>query len=44
MTDGLLAERDAFAARGLADPGDDWLGSAGAFVDRALERHRQGWG
>jgi 3-carboxy-cis,cis-muconate cycloisomerase len=41
MTDALFAERDAFAAEGLADPDDDWLGSAGTLVDRALARYRQ---
>ncbi len=41
MADVLNAERDAFAAKGLADPGDEWLGSAAAFVARALARHRE---
>jgi 3-carboxy-cis,cis-muconate cycloisomerase len=41
MSDTLYAERDLFVERGLAEAGDDWLGSAGAFVDRALARWRE---
>ena len=41
MCDDLYAERDALVERGLADASDDWLGSAGAFVDRALARWRE---
>jgi 3-carboxy-cis,cis-muconate cycloisomerase len=41
MTSDLFAERDAFLERGLLTRADDdYLGSAGAFVDRALERYR----
>jgi 3-carboxy-cis,cis-muconate cycloisomerase len=42
MTDGLLAERDALVERGvLAGTDGPYLGSAGAFVDRALARYRE---
>jgi 3-carboxy-cis,cis-muconate cycloisomerase len=42
MTPGLFAERDALVERGLLDSGDEaYLGSAGTFVDRALERFRE---
>jgi 3-carboxy-cis,cis-muconate cycloisomerase len=41
MRDGLYAERDALVERGLADASDDWLGSAGVFVDRALARWQE---
>jgi 3-carboxy-cis,cis-muconate cycloisomerase len=44
MTDGLLAERRAFAERAGVEADDDpatYLGSADAFVERALERFRE---
>ena len=41
MTPDLLAERYAFLERGvIARADDDYLGSASAFVDRALARYR----
>ena len=41
-TASLMSERDAFVERGLIAAGDDaYLGSAGAFVDRALARYRE---
>jgi 3-carboxy-cis,cis-muconate cycloisomerase len=41
LTPELLAERDAFLERGVIDRADDdYLGSASAFVDRALARYR----
>jgi 3-carboxy-cis,cis-muconate cycloisomerase len=41
MTPDLFAERDALLERGvLARLDDDYLGSAAAFVDRAIERYR----
>ena len=42
MRDSLWAERDRFAESELADPDDAWLGSSGAFVERALKRWREG--
>ena len=41
MSGSLYAERDAFVERGLIDRDDEYLGSAEAFVDRALERYRE---
>jgi len=43
MSDGLLAERDAFVDRGVLQEGADasYLGSANVFVDRALARYRE---
>jgi hypothetical protein len=44
MTDGLLAEHRAFAEREGREAGDDptaYLGSADAFVERALTRFRE---
>jgi 3-carboxy-cis,cis-muconate cycloisomerase len=41
MGDGLLAERDALAERGLAADDDAYLGSAEAFIDRALARYEE---
>ena len=41
MGDGLYAERAAFAELGLVAPDGDYLGSAEAFVDRALELYRE---
>jgi 3-carboxy-cis,cis-muconate cycloisomerase len=42
MTEAVYAERDAFVERGLMEAGDDaYLGSAEAFVDRALARYRE---
>lgn len=43
LSDGLYAERDALVERGILEAGadSDYLGSAGAFVDRALERYRE---
>jgi 3-carboxy-cis,cis-muconate cycloisomerase len=43
MTDGLFAERRAFAERGVLQPDIDasYLGSASVFVDRALARYRE---
>lgn len=43
MSDGLLAERDAFVERGVIQEGADasYLGSAKVFVDRALARYRE---
>jgi adenylosuccinate lyase len=43
MSDGLYAERDALVERGVLEAGadPDYLGSAGVFVDRALERYRE---
>lgn len=40
MSAALYAERDAFAERGLLEAGGDYLGSAAAFVDRALAAYR----
>jgi 3-carboxy-cis,cis-muconate cycloisomerase len=41
MGEALHAERDALAARGLVSADDAYLGSAEAFVDRALARYRE---
>jgi 3-carboxy-cis,cis-muconate cycloisomerase len=43
MGDGLYAERDALVERGILEAGrdPDYLGSAGAFIERALERYRE---
>jgi hypothetical protein len=37
----LLAERDRLAGRAPIDADDPYLGSTGAFVDRALARWRE---
>jgi 3-carboxy-cis,cis-muconate cycloisomerase len=43
MGDGMYAERDALVERGILEAGadPDYLGSAGAFIERALERYRE---
>ena len=41
MSASLTAERKALAAHGLVEPDGDYLGSAAAFVDRALARWRE---
>jgi 3-carboxy-cis,cis-muconate cycloisomerase len=40
MTGSLFSERDAFVEQGLIERDEDYLGSAAAFVDRALELWR----
>jgi 3-carboxy-cis,cis-muconate cycloisomerase len=41
MTESLFSERDAFVEQGLIERDEDYLGSAGAMVDRALARYRE---
>jgi 3-carboxy-cis,cis-muconate cycloisomerase len=42
MTPALYSERDAFVGRGLVERDEEYLGSAEAFVDRALALYREG--